>query len=40
MYNWDIIQFTGPNAGSLLASLYYISLFYKYIFNQINRKKY
>ena len=28
MYNWDIIQFTGPNAGSLLASLYYISLFY------------
>ncbi len=27
MYNWENKQFTGPNASSLLSSLYYVSLF-------------
>ncbi|MBP7479338.1 MAG: hypothetical protein KA785_02725 [Spirochaetaceae bacterium] len=28
MYNWENKQFAGPNASSLLSSLYYASLFY------------
>lgn len=28
MYNWENLEFNGPNASSLLSSLYYASLFY------------